>query len=65
MNLVKKFPFNCTECGNLTNYQNKRIIADGCIRRHFCTKCANTFVVQYDRSGEIVKVLNAYKKVKI
>lgn len=65
MNIVKKYQFACTECGNLTKHQNKRPMANGCQRRRYCEKCGNTYVIQYDKNDEIVKIVNAYKKVKI
>lgn len=65
MNIIKKYPFTCTECGNLTRYQNKHNLIDGCIRRHCCDTCGNTYVVQYNKNGDLVKIVNAYKKVKI
>lgn len=65
MNLVKKYPFKCTECGEFTIYQNKRNLIDGCVRRHYCSKCSNTYVVKYSKNGNIVGIVDAYKKVKI
>lgn len=65
MNIVKKYPFNCTECGELTISQNKRPMANGCQRRFYCDKCQNTYVVQYNKSDELVKIVNAYKKIKL
>lgn len=65
MNIVKKYQFACTECGELTKQQNKRPMADGCQRRRYCENCGNTYVIQYNKSNEFVRVVNAYKKVNI
>lgn len=64
-NMKLTYLFNCTECGQQTKYQNKCKTETGCLRRHYCDKCKNTYVVEYNENDNPIRIKKAYKTIII